>query len=608
MPTVTVYPTSHTIVSGTWSNPTNLYADDGSYATISPVRNTDQIILAHFPVADLPVGAVITSVTHQIKWKSSRTDVTATTQLLYDSTARGGAKVDTATTTTDRISESADTGAWTASDLNSGLVALRINAQRSSVLSSTISVDYACIIVAYTYSEADHYKSLSAAVGVLASSAEQGTIASGAKFISASSVQSSYDDISIPPPDGYQEGDLLVLQLVYEFTMPPALPSGWTDYHSTKAANSDIYIRLGYKTAVATETAVTVTIDGYSEERLMGAMYALRNALPPVGVPYATANAGTAYTAYANSTTADNSLLMYAVAYTTVQTDGPGEMYNWANASLAYIAEAADWRGKSVGDGVGMAMAHGRKDTAGAVTTTTAALTQSGKVQYTLAFEILAAEVPVIDKTTSAAQSGVTVSVGRTAYKRLSSATTLSASITKTAIKLLQTITNISATAAKRAAKSFMHGLTSGASFAWTLIQDAVTYFKELSVGATAAASIRKNALKSAHTPVFCSPRQTKSAGKELQGVTQTTQQSAKKRPYKAITAETTITSRAAKFIRAFITSAITKAKGAVTTFPIRILRNVVLRFAERKRDLTVQEQSVTVNIKTGKIDLEVRE
>ena len=115
------------------------------------MNNTGQILNVTFPSAELPAEAEITAVSAQIEWKSSRTNAEGGVQVGYDGVLRGTEGMDTATkTNTDQVFTNTDVGAWTVAELNSGLAYAAVRAFRSGFISTTISFDYACLIVEYT--------------------------------------------------------------------------------------------------------------------------------------------------------------------------------------------------------------------------------------------------------------------------------------------------------------------------------------------------------------------------------------------------------------------------------------------------------------------------
>ena len=172
--TVTVYPTGHATVGGTWSNPGNRYTDNGRLTTISPTRNdTGQILNVTFPSAELPAEAEIASVSAQIEWRASRTaNLGGGIQAGYDGALRGTEVMDSApTANTDRVFTNTDAGVWTAAELNSGLAYAAVRAYRSIGILTTISFDYACLIVEYTMPEEEpqeYHKAVTTVSGVLA--------------------------------------------------------------------------------------------------------------------------------------------------------------------------------------------------------------------------------------------------------------------------------------------------------------------------------------------------------------------------------------------------------------------------------------------------------
>lgn len=197
MATVTVYPTSYSIGSGTWNNPTYIYADDGSYTTTTvSAFDNHHTIEYNFPSANIPAGATINSVTLQTQWKasSSAAQLSSKIQMGYDGSLVGSANTDEASTTSDRTQNCTTTGTWTVEQLNSGLAYARITAYLDNLFASgTCSFDYLCIIVDYTEGSGgtESTKELTANTSITANADKKAkkvlfkTVSAGALFIAS---------------------------------------------------------------------------------------------------------------------------------------------------------------------------------------------------------------------------------------------------------------------------------------------------------------------------------------------------------------------------------------------------------------------------------------
>lgn len=154
MATATVYPSSYSVVNGTWNDPTYMYADDGSYVTVAPTYLSANFNINYFfSSANIPSGSTINSVTLRTQWKASSSAalLSSNIQIGYDGSLMGSLSTDVASNTSDRTQSNTNTGTWTAEMLNSGLAYGAVNAYRANmVFSGTCSFDYLCIIVDYT--------------------------------------------------------------------------------------------------------------------------------------------------------------------------------------------------------------------------------------------------------------------------------------------------------------------------------------------------------------------------------------------------------------------------------------------------------------------------
>ena len=152
MPIATNYPSAYSVVSGTWNNPTNMYADDTNYMTAGGAFVTDwDIVFSGFGF-NLPSNAIINSVTFAFAYMCSTTSAAATLTLIsqYDGASRGTNLVSTEEPTSMTEYSTNLNGTWTADELNSTLCQALIRLRRISLISCTYSFDYVKITVDYT--------------------------------------------------------------------------------------------------------------------------------------------------------------------------------------------------------------------------------------------------------------------------------------------------------------------------------------------------------------------------------------------------------------------------------------------------------------------------
>ena len=153
MSTATAFANSNTVVGGSWSNPTYVYADDGSYTVITPAQTTSGLILeVKFPSLGIPTGSTINSVLIRTQCKVSDTGayITAYLRAMYDGADVGSVASREMDTTSDITFDCTTAGTWTVDKLNDGKAGAYINPNRVAATSSTFSVDYIKIMVDYT--------------------------------------------------------------------------------------------------------------------------------------------------------------------------------------------------------------------------------------------------------------------------------------------------------------------------------------------------------------------------------------------------------------------------------------------------------------------------
>ena len=149
---ITRYPSTYTIVSGTWNNPQNAYTNDGIYMVTPGARNTNWEIRFYGFGFNIPAGAIINSVVWEMEYKLSTTASSGTITFLskYNGTTRGTNWVSSSEPLTDTLVTSTDNGAWTAEELNSNLCEANIIVRRGSNTACDYSFDFVRITVDYS--------------------------------------------------------------------------------------------------------------------------------------------------------------------------------------------------------------------------------------------------------------------------------------------------------------------------------------------------------------------------------------------------------------------------------------------------------------------------
>jgi len=156
MATVTKFANANTVVTTGWTSPTNAYADDGSYATAAPGKNSSVTTDYGFPAfttSDIPSGSTINSVTAEFQYKTSATGVTG--ELVGIQLNNNGTLLDSESTFTpatgDTTSTLSNITAVAQADLqtaNQFKVRVR-SAKGNTNTSVTHSVDYVKLTVDY---------------------------------------------------------------------------------------------------------------------------------------------------------------------------------------------------------------------------------------------------------------------------------------------------------------------------------------------------------------------------------------------------------------------------------------------------------------------------
>lgn len=156
MATVTRFPSANAAdVGAGLTNPNNAHADDGSYATAAPGKNTtlgQEYQNFGFDSA-IPAGAQIVSVTLNVEWKVSVNTSIATLRVRSSVSESDGTNHDNAAEPTTDTAESFNITAertWTRNDLLDGTFEVELHAvQGNSSTAVTFSFDYVSVTVVY---------------------------------------------------------------------------------------------------------------------------------------------------------------------------------------------------------------------------------------------------------------------------------------------------------------------------------------------------------------------------------------------------------------------------------------------------------------------------
>lgn len=156
MPVVTLFPTANAAETGAGlTNPNNAHADDGSYATAAPGKNTT--LATKYQTfgfdAQIPVGSLIDKVQLIYEYKVSVTTSIATGRIYYKISGVAGSNNNDATEpTVDTVNTYDVTSArsWTREDLLNGTFEVALAAvQGNSSTAVTFSFDYVKVEVTY---------------------------------------------------------------------------------------------------------------------------------------------------------------------------------------------------------------------------------------------------------------------------------------------------------------------------------------------------------------------------------------------------------------------------------------------------------------------------
>jgi len=151
-----VFANANTVVTTGWTNATNAYADDGSYATAAPGKNLTVSSDYGFPAFDytiIPANAVVDSVVAEVQFKVSTTTSIATMgiQLRDNGTLLGSQQTDATEPTVDTLlTHTIATGLTLQNFAIANQMQVRVSAiQGNSSTAVTFSVDYCTLNVTY---------------------------------------------------------------------------------------------------------------------------------------------------------------------------------------------------------------------------------------------------------------------------------------------------------------------------------------------------------------------------------------------------------------------------------------------------------------------------
>ncbi len=157
--TTTRFPTTDTVVSGTWTNPTNVQSDNGAVAsTTLAVKNTtvERQQGGYGFDSALPASAVITSVAIEVEHRVSTNGSIATLRNYARISTTAGANNDNSAEPTTLTVQTFSAygrpggGSWTRADLLDATFTTRIAAvQGNSATSCTYEWDYISVTVVY---------------------------------------------------------------------------------------------------------------------------------------------------------------------------------------------------------------------------------------------------------------------------------------------------------------------------------------------------------------------------------------------------------------------------------------------------------------------------
>ena len=151
MPTVTNYATGDDTTRGNvaWTNPGNVSADDGVYATRSGARRTNSDEYWLIPAFSIPNGSTVNSVLCEVRWKGSANNATARTfQFYVGTTAKTPALTGTSNPTADTTQSWSPTGVTLAELQGSDLAVLtRFNPDSNA---TTYTIDFVRVTADYT--------------------------------------------------------------------------------------------------------------------------------------------------------------------------------------------------------------------------------------------------------------------------------------------------------------------------------------------------------------------------------------------------------------------------------------------------------------------------
>ena len=151
MPTVTLYPTSSTVITTGWTNPANAHADDAVYATAAPAKNGSiETAWSGFDFSGIPANATIDSVAAVVQFKVSTTGSVG--EFYWRGVPHSGVLPAESSDLTEPTADKtvSTTYAWSRADLDTG-TQVRARARRGNTNTAfTGSLDFVRLDITYT--------------------------------------------------------------------------------------------------------------------------------------------------------------------------------------------------------------------------------------------------------------------------------------------------------------------------------------------------------------------------------------------------------------------------------------------------------------------------
>lgn len=141
-----------------FNNPTNAYADDGSYMTAVTTKRSSSDYITYYNFAcGIPTGSTINSITMEVQWKVSTTAsiLSMDASLRRSDVQQGSSITNSSEPTTDTTENTSSVGTWTVAQLNDNTLAtgpcIRIFIDRGATnTNGDVLVDYVKLTIDYS--------------------------------------------------------------------------------------------------------------------------------------------------------------------------------------------------------------------------------------------------------------------------------------------------------------------------------------------------------------------------------------------------------------------------------------------------------------------------